>query len=727
MKRRALTTLGLGLMAGLLLEGCDSDESPRTCPCELVYTPEEGQAVSSVSAAGDWNGWDPDRTPLELRADGSFSTMLELEPGDYAYRLIVDDQLIFDPAAPLRTFSADGSRESSLLRLRDCYRPSWDVQEVEASLDGGLRVVAKLQPGKSGPPVAPETVAAALGSGDPLKVSVSASSIIEVSANDLARGRHTVRLTASDSSGNSPPELVLPVWIEAEPLELRDGLIYQIVTDRFAPSGEPWDVDLPPEEAALSRHGGDLEGLAEVVRSGYFERLGVTTLWISPLNDNPDEFWPWYMDRESTAYHGYWPISAREVEPLIGGEQALRELVAEAHGRGLRVIADVVPNHVHVEHPYYTENGFDGWFNGNGECVCGSSCSWAEDLDHCWFSEYLADLDWRNPDVATRVVDDTLYWLEEFELDGLRIDAIPMMPLLATRELVWTVGQRLEQGPVDIHLLGETYTGRDDWDTIARGLGPHGLDGQFEFPLLWEIRRVLARGFGTMTSLDEVVRESERIWAGVGGGADGMAVMSPFIGNHDVPRFLSEAEGVDLTDPFGSPPSPPDSDEPYRRLLLAHAFVLTLPGAPVLYYGDEIGMPGANDPDNRRPMRFDDGLSTREAATLEVVARLGRLRSCLPALRRGARQTLLVGDDVYVYLRDAGDGEPAIVVLNRATTDRSLRFDLPSGLPLHGSNRLVNGLEHFEINIEDGAVGPLAVPPLSGMVLLPSSSNCLGS
>jgi len=703
---------------------CGSDAPTDLCPVELVYTPAEDETVESVAAAGDWNDWDPDSTPLRARSDGRFSVELELPPGEYAYRLVVDDQLIFDPSAPLRTYDEARNRENSLLRLTDCYQPSWRFHDSDVDREGNLRITAEFLPGKGGDGLDPETIDISTIDGASFGYSIAGASTVEAQAEGLAPGRYTVRLRAADVSGVSTPLLTLPIWVEAERFDWRDGLIYQIVTDRFAPSGEPWDTELPPEEAILSRHGGDLVGLAEVVRSGYFENLGVTTLWISPLNDNPDELWPWYMGRESSAYHGYWPISAREVEPLIGGEEAVRELVAEAHSQGLRVIADVVPNHVHVEHPYYLENGYDGWFNGNGECVCGSSCSWADDLDHCWFSEYLADLDWRNPDVAARVTNDTVYWLEAFELDGLRIDAIPMMPLLATREIVWTVRQRLEQGPTDIHLLGETYAGRGDFDTIARGLGPQGLDGQFEFPLLWEMRRVIAQGEGTMISLDQIIRQSEGTWDSVGGGANGRAVMSPFLGNHDVPRFISEAEGSELGDPFGSPPSAPDTDEPYQRLLMAHTLVFTLPGAPVLYYGDELGMPGATDPDNRRPMRFDDQLTPRESATLDEVARLGRLRACLPALRRGDRLTLLVEDDVYVYLRDVGDGEPAIVVLNRARDARSVRFDLPLGLATGAEGVLVDSTEHNEIPIEDGFIGPLSVPGLTAKILLPRSSRC---
>lgn len=723
---RRITAAALLVSAGLFGGAACQEETP-TCPVELRYQPEPGEVVTRITAVGDWNGWDPSATPLVRQPDGSFATTLELRPGEYAYQLVVNSGLILDPAAPLRTYDETGQRERSLLRVRDCALPSWRVHRAEGTAAGELDVEVELIPGAGGSRLDPGSVVASVSGGSPLTSEIRDGDRVVLRASGLASGRYTVRLEASDRSGGRPPALALPLWVEAEPFDWEGALIYQVVTDRFAPSGEPWDTGLPREEAILRRHGGDLIGLTEVVRSGYFEELGVGAIWISPLNDNPDDIWPWYMGRDSAAYHGYWPISAREVEPLIGGEEAVRELVAEAHARGLRVIVDVVPNHVHIDHPYYREHAHDDWFNGNGECVCTddceNACCWAQDLDRCWFSEYLADLRWRNPVVAETMVADTLYWLEAFELDGLRIDAIPMMPILATRELVWEVGNRFERGPTDIHLLGETYTGRGDWDTITRGLGPHGLDGQFDFPLLWEIRRVLAHGGGSMADLDRVLERGERAWAEAGGGAGGRAVMSPFLGNHDVSRFISEAAGSDLSDPFGDPPEPPDAEEPYRRLLLAHALVLTLPGAPVLYYGDELGLPGADDPDNRRPMRFDEDLLPQEAETLDRVARLGRLRACLPALRRGTRQTVLADDDLYVYLRDAGDGAPAVVVLNRSESTLTARFDLPAG-PASEIEALRDALGGSLVRPVSGSVGPLTVPALTAMVLVPDGGAC---
>jgi glycosidase len=227
-----------------------------------------------------------------------------------------------------------------------------------------------------------------------------------------------------------------------------------------------------------------------------------------------------------------------------------------------------------------------------------------------------------------------------------------------------------------------------------------------------------------MTGLDQVVRESERAWEEAGGGDRGRALMSPFIGNHDVPRFISEAAGDDVDHPIESPPSAPDRDEPYQRLILAQALVMTLPGAPVLYYGDEFGMPGATDPDNRRPMLFDDELSSRELTTLETVRRLGRLRACLVALRRGDRRTVFVDDDVYVFMRDAHDDAPALIVLNRSEQSRTLSIELDEAVEGLAEDRFVDVLSGVEAPVDETSLGPVEVLPLSAMVFVPSDSSC---
>ena len=169
-------------------------------------------------------------------------------------------------------------------------------------------------------------------------------------------------------------------------------MLYQVIVDRFRRGAGAFN-----ETAGLTRRmGGDYAGLRAAIEEGYFNELGVNALWISPAVQNAAGLWPGFDGRQYEAYHGYWPVSGREVEPAFGGAAELDKLVTAAHAHGLRLLLDVVPNHVHIDHPYWKEHRYQ-WFNSPAiDCVCGRECSWTQDLEHCWFTEYLPDLNWKN-------------------------------------------------------------------------------------------------------------------------------------------------------------------------------------------------------------------------------------------------------------------------------------------------------------------------------------------
>jgi glycosidase len=122
-----------------------------------------------------------------------------------------------------------------------------------------------------------------------------------------------------------------------------------------------------------------------------------------------------------TGYHGYWPVKARQVDPRIGGDAALSALVAEAHEHGIRILMDYVVNHVHQDHEYYQQH--PDWFRTG--CVCGTQdCDWTGKRLECLFTPYLPDVNWTVPEAGEQLVDDAVWWLDSFDLDGLRADAV---------------------------------------------------------------------------------------------------------------------------------------------------------------------------------------------------------------------------------------------------------------------------------------------------------------
>ena len=626
----------------------------RDCSVALWYLDAE---ADEVAVTGDFNGWGAQA--METDGAGTWGTTLDLPAGRYEYLFAVDGEAVMDPFAALTRW--DGEDEVSLLRVDDCAQPALALEASEASADGALSVEATWLRGAGGARL--DRAEAETFGGAPLEVSVRSRGRITASAEGLPPGKHTVLLTAWDKDGDAA-DLRIPLWVEDAPLDWEDALIYQVMVDRFAGAAGALDDPAAPGDRA----GGDLLGLLDVLESGYFEQLGASALWLSPMYENPDGYWDGVDGREYESYHGYWPVSTAGVEQDFGGDEALHAVVDAAHARGLRVILDVVPNHVHQSHPWYDAS--PSWFNDDPDCICGDyTCPWSDAIETCWFTDYLPDLDWTEPEVAEAMVPATVAWALDFDLDGMRIDAVPMMPRAALRELVAGLGAALENGPTRFYTLGETFTGPEDYADIRTNLGPFGLDGQFEFPILWALRDLVAWESGDAAALARVIDESLAQWAGSG------SVMAPFVGNHDMTRFLSEAAGSDLSSPWDRPPEAPDAALPYDKLVMAQAVALSLPGAPVIYYGDEYGQPGANDPDNRRVMRFADDRSALEADTFDRVARLGRARRCSHALRRGDYRPLLTDGGALAFLRDAGDGLPALTVLN--ASDASVDLALP--------------------------------------------------
>jgi glycosidase len=661
----------LALVLVLVLEaGCGGDATPPGPERDgsFVAWYQAAGPVRQVALVADFNDWDPLATRLTPAGEnGLYAVRVSPPAGLHRYRLVADGVEALDPYNPLTLIDDDG-REASAMRIPDCTRPAWEVLSVRVNPQGEATIDLRFLRARSQRPLDPRSlVTSGFGAQVPARVIDAASGRLTVRVLGLPTGKHRLRVAAKDTAGVAAEPLQVPFWVEADPFDWQDALIYQVVVDRFRRGGGALDGTAP----ISYYHGGDLAGVVEAIEAGYFERLGVNTLWVSPLYQNPAGHFPRPGGHDAEAYHGYWPSEPRAVEDRFGGEAAVDALVAAAHAHGLRVLMDAVLNHVHEQHPYCRDHRGDGWFNHpDGDCICGVSCSWATDIEDCWFDPFLPDLRWESTTVVEQLTGDAVWWLDRFDLDGLRLDAVPMMPRLATRHLRDAVHRQLETGGTPVYLVGETYTQKGGQAQIRWYLGPQGLSGQFDSPVMWALRDGLA-GRASLADLDAEVARSAAAWAGSG------AVMAPILGSHDVPRFLSDMNGDGGGDPWTAPAATPAEDKPYQLLALAFTFLLTQPGAPVIYYGDEIGTPGAGDPDNRRDMRWGD-LAPGEAALLATVQRLGAARRCAVALRRGERRTLLANENLYVYGRDAGDGRVALVALNRATVARALRLEVPA-------------------------------------------------
>jgi len=690
---------------------CDSAPPPSpypiaSCDRTLWYEPES--PLSRVEVVTSWENWQTGLHVLDDAGNGWRATRITPPPGEQEYAFIDDGIWVPDPFVGTTAFTSNGT-EVTWIDADDCSTPSLAVTAASATPDGKGEASLAFTAASDGAALDPASVAIAPvdGSAPTATTAANADGTFTLAFDGLALGKTVVSVSASDVHGRAAPPARLTLWNEAHPWDWNDAVIYQVVVDRYRNT----QGALAPPSSPAGWAGGTVAGLTQNLDA--IAALGFDALWVSPLYVNPDGTFPGTDGRQYSAYHGYWPKASRDIDPRFGTDADVVALLAAAHARGMRVLFDVVPHHVHQEHPYVADHPGSTWFTDwQEDCVCGiGSCDWNDHIEDCWFDTYLPSLEWHTLDVADTITGDVAWWIDHFDADGLRIDAVPMMPRAATRRIADAVRRRFDHPGQRSYLLGENFVGPGAYDLLRYQLGPFGLDGEFDFPTMWTMRSVIAQESGSMSDLDANEKAAEASWAGSG------AIMARMIGNHDVTRFSSVSAGDDAGD--GWTPAPQSTDPlVYQKQEMALALAYTLPGAAVVYYGDEVGLAGRQDPDARRVMPADADLLPEQIATRAFVGELGKLRACSDALRRGTYRSLVADAEVLAFAReDPAQDDSAIVVVARNPA-------APVALPMQGlpsgawTDALGSGVGF------DASSATVVLPAHSVAVFVPAGSAC---
>lgn len=650
----------------------------RDCTVTVAHTPSG--SPGTVAIAGEFNDWAPQA--MTAAGDGSFTAEVgALAAGTYAFKYVYDGTFEGDPPINVYTKWLGGS-ENRALRVGDCAKPLLQATSAEATAGGALDATIQVASAASGAAIDPASVTVTVGNTTVTPTIDPDEGTITISVTGLPPGKHSVRVWASDTDGvaaeNNP--LWVPLWVEDDAFEWTDGLLYFVFTDRFRNSdfgAEPWSP-VPGVATTANYQGGDFQGVIEAIEEGYFDDLGVNALWLSPIYDNPEGGYAGVSDgRTYTGYHGYWPIDALAIENRWGdaggdSDDRLQQLIDTAHEHGIRVMFDLVLNHVHEDHSYTFEH--PEWFTGG--CVCGApGCGWEEKPVECWFTGYLPDLSYKNHDITERVLTDTLALLADYDVDGIRVDAAKHMDHVIMRSLRKELDEIEAEGGAEFWAVGETFT--NDRGLIMNYVGDHELHGQFDFPLYYAIRSAFTGGGGSFRDLHDQVGWSRDTYG------DALHAMSPFLGNHDIERFATAVTGVAgdpwagwLEDPMAEGGGTITQWDLINKASMGFAFTLTQPGVPLIYYGDEIGLHGGGDPDNRRFMSFDPYLSANQEELLGRVQAIAQVRKGSTAIRRGDASELWLEDDLYAYAIDNGGGDVAIVAMNKGSGTRTVSVDL---------------------------------------------------
>lgn len=459
-----------------------------------------------------------------------------------------------------------------------------------------------------------------------------------------------------------------------------DDVIYFVFTDRFA-DGDPANNDPAKSKGLYDRkkgrhyHGGDLQGIID--KLPYIKSLGASAIWTTPVYDNADredtlETYPPEMPT-TTGFHGYGAVDFYAVDEHLGDMAKLKELVKKAHMSGFVVLQDQVVNHTGPYHPWANDPPTPNWFNGTLEKH--ESNNWQKwtamnpratyqtqrrNIDG-WFIDILPDLNQNNPEVEKYLIQNSLWWMAQVGFDAIRMDTLPHVP----RSFWAKWGAAVHREFPKVNILGELFDsdpallsyfqkGRRGHD----GIDPE-IDTLYDFGLFYPIRNTFAQG----KPIREVHQMFARDWL-----YPKPSALVTFLGVHDMPRFMHEqgatAEG----------------------LKLAQTLIMTSRGTPLLYYGDEIAMPGGPDPDNRRdfPGGFpgdtrnaftQQGRTAAENDVFNHLAKLGTLRRELEPLRRGRSLDLFDAEQQYAYAR-LTDKAAVIVIFNNDTKPAEVDFDI---------------------------------------------------
>ena len=468
----------------------------------------------------------------------------------------------------------------------------------------------------------------------------------------------------------------------------QDDVMYLIMPDRFA-NGDPANGESADAPGSHDRskprayHGGDLVGIKNHLP--YLKDLGVTTVWLTPIVKNG----------AAQDYHGYGAVDLYAVDAHLGTMKDYQELVAAAHQQHMKIFFDAVPNHVGPKHPWVSNSPLPDWFHGTlkqhldsfsplkgtfygkaaGEkagndpfesLVDPHAPAWMKrNLTEGWFFGILPDLNTENPTVVQYLLQNSIWWAETSGLDGYRVDTVPYVGrkfwaewhagLRKLYPYLTTVGEVFHPDPSVTSFFTGGVKRYDGIDT--------GLSTVFDFSMYFAIRDVLLRT-APVGRIADVLRH------------DALYVhperLVTFFANHDVPRFASEE---------GSSPA---------KLKLAFGLAMTMRGIPEIYYGDEIGMPGGGDPDNRRDFPggwigdsndafAQSGRTRAQQEIFSYVQALLGVRREHEALRAGRMWHLASDESSYVFLRESEE-EQIAVAFNNSDKARELRIPL-NGTP----------------------------------------------
>ncbi|MCL5030427.1 MAG: alpha-amylase family glycosyl hydrolase [Bacteroidetes bacterium] len=672
--------------------------------------------VQSVNLFGTFNGWNRNNLPMNRDANGIYHISIPLEAGRYEYKYFVDGKELVDPNNPVKTPNGMGDFNSVLVMApKYTDKLFLHVLDQKKSKDGiELQYYYEIENQKN--PINYSNIIALIDNekipaqkikidGNKITVDFKSSELIKnpffriaVNQDGQTTNIQTVRFVNGEPAGDD------------KNVTLQDQIIYSIMIDRFfdGDSSNDKPVHLPDLSYKSNYDGGDFQGIIDKINSGYFDSLGVNTLWLSPVVDNPDSAYREYPapHRLYTGYHGYWPLHSYRVEEHFGTMALLKKLIRLAHQHKMHVLFDYVAHHVFIDNPIYKKHR--DWF-GTLYLPDGrrNLRLWDEERLTTWFDVYLPTFNFVGSKAAREAMtDNAVWWLKETNADGFRHDAVKHIPNSFWRLLTYKLKKEIEiPEKRNIYQIGETF---GSYKLVSSYVNNGQLNAQFNFNL-YDV--AIPTFIDEKNSFVPLANEIEKSFLVYGYNN----LMGNIMDSHDKVRFMAYADGeipltgnVDASQIGWDNPPTVKHESSYKKLKLYLSYLLTIPGIPVIDYGDEIGMTGAADPDNRRIMRFGNQLTNWEKETLADVRKIVSVRKNNSALRYGDFQTLDVDSTCFVYLR-SDMNERVLVAINKNGKPQNLKISLPAFYNLSKAVDLIDSstmdIKNHSLEISIPAIG----------------------
>ncbi|HEY0058289.1 MAG TPA: glycoside hydrolase family 13 protein, partial [Flavisolibacter sp.] len=501
-------------------------------------------------------------------------------------------------------------------------------------------------------------------------------------------GKLNIKLGEGSSTRNIPFEL--KPRRKGKGTEYAQGVtsadfMYLVMPDRFS-NGDPGNDQVAgmrdktfSRDSMYFRHGGDLQGI--INHLDYFQELGVTALWLNPVIEN---------DMPRTSYHGYAFTNHYKVDARFGGDTAYKRLINEMHKRGLKMVQDAVYNHVGLEHFFVRDAPSTDWLHQWPSYTNTTykdqvlfdpyASSWDKKrMSDGWFVQSMPDLNQHNPFVAQFLIQHALWTVEEYGIDGWRIDTYAYNDL----EFMNRCNKALLDEYPKLTIFGETWVHgvpNQSYFTANNYNLPYKSNqpGVTDFQTLWGIQDAMTKDFGWNEGVN-------RLYTTL---AQDFVYKDPmqnvvFFDNHDISRFYSTI------------------NEDMNKYRMSIGWLLTTRGVPQWYYGAEIGMTGFANPDGLVRSDFPGGWAGDKVNKFEAAGRtpredsifnytktLAQFRKTSSALKYGKLMQFVPEDGVYTYFRYDGK-QTVMVVMNTGKEEKEidpLRF----AERLKGARRLRN-------------------------------------